>query len=284
LRYLAGKEYEALERNYMTRSSGNVYVADTSNSRIQKFSSNGKFLAVWPPNGGVQVGNGRGEFSHPEGIATDSSGNVYVADTQNDRIQKFNSSGEYVTEWGKHGTGPGEVIQPGSVATDSKGNVYVTDVDRIQKFDSNGKFLTQWGGSGQGNGQFFTTKGVATDSSDNIYVVDSGHSRIQKFGYTCSGNEQGGKTPPSTPPPAPPSTPPPAGGTTAPNTDGDGSAANKNGGFAVGVANAVDDALGNIQQGSLPDTGGGWALLLLLGVVLVGGGWFIVRLSRRFSR
>ena len=69
-------------------SSGNVYVADTDNNRIQKFSSSGVFLAKWGSSG-----SGDGQFNNPWGIAVDSSGNVYVADTGNNRIQKFSSSG-----------------------------------------------------------------------------------------------------------------------------------------------------------------------------------------------
>jgi DNA-binding beta-propeller fold protein YncE len=65
-------------------SSGNIYVADTSNSRIQKFDSEGKFLTKWG-----NEGDGNGQFYYPNGIAVDNSGNVYIADTGNNRIQKF---------------------------------------------------------------------------------------------------------------------------------------------------------------------------------------------------
>ena len=76
-------------------SSGNVYVADTGNNRIQKFDSSGGFIAKWGSSG-----SGDGQFSYPSGVAVDSSGNVYVADTSNQRIQKFNSSGGFITKWG----------------------------------------------------------------------------------------------------------------------------------------------------------------------------------------
>jgi len=65
-------------------SSGNVYVADTNNHRIQKFDSGGSFQAKWR-----SYGSGDGQFNCPGGVAVDSSGNVYVADTINHRIQKF---------------------------------------------------------------------------------------------------------------------------------------------------------------------------------------------------
>jgi len=65
-------------------SSGNVYVADTGNHRIQKFNASGEFLAKWGSEG-----TGDGQFDCPYGVAVDSNGNVYVADMGNDRIQKF---------------------------------------------------------------------------------------------------------------------------------------------------------------------------------------------------
>ena len=81
-------------------------------------------------------GTGDGQLNRPGGVATDSSGNVYVADYLNDRIQKFDSNGNFITKWGSEGSGDGQFNAPNSVATDSSGNVYVTDYanNRIQKF------------------------------------------------------------------------------------------------------------------------------------------------------
>lgn len=67
---------------------GNVYVADSNNDRIQKFSSTGAFIAKWG-----SAGNGDGQFNDPTGISIDGNWNVYVADSGNNRIQKFTSSG-----------------------------------------------------------------------------------------------------------------------------------------------------------------------------------------------
>ena len=81
-------------------------------------------------------GSGDGEFNYPSGVTVDSSGNVYVADSNNHRIQKFDSDGVFVTKWGSKGSGDGQFQQPSGIAIDSSGNVYVADSDnhRIQKF------------------------------------------------------------------------------------------------------------------------------------------------------
>jgi tripartite motif-containing protein 71 len=121
--------------------------------------------------------------SRPHGIAVDASGNIYVADTLNHRIQKFDSSGNLVTKWGSEGTGDGQFISPIGVAVDTSDNVYVADSDnhRMQKFNSDGTFLAKWGSYGTGDGQFNYPTGVAVDASGNVYVADSSNDRIEKF-------------------------------------------------------------------------------------------------------
>ena len=91
-------------------------------------------------------GSGNGRFNDPYGVAVDGSGNVYVADYYNDRIQKFLSDGTYVTQWGSKGSSNGQFSSPYGVAVDGSGNVYVADTfnNRIQKFLSDGTYVTQW--------------------------------------------------------------------------------------------------------------------------------------------
>ena len=133
-------------------------------------------------------GSGPGQFGTSlsigaRGIALDSNGNVYVADSENDRIQKFDADGTFLLQWGSTGTGDGQFSLPTGVAVDDTGSVYVADGfnDRIQKFDTTGTFLAKWGSSGSGNGQFSLLGGVTTDSAGDVYVSDIGNARVQKF-------------------------------------------------------------------------------------------------------
>jgi len=139
------------------------------------------------------------------GVAVDASGNVYVADYKNQRIQKLDSNGSLIRMWGWgvedgsgdfqvctsgcqegiSGWGDGQLNWPQGVAVDASGNVYVADSSshRIQKFDSNGNLLSKWGTNGSGDGQFDLPVGVVVNAAGNLtYVADAGNQRIQKFG------------------------------------------------------------------------------------------------------
>jgi DNA-binding beta-propeller fold protein YncE len=110
-------------------------------------------------------------------VAVDASGNVFVADTGNDRIQKFDDGGTFVSAWG--------TPSPGGLAVDASGNVFVADEldDRIQKFDNSGAFITAWGVPQSFAGSCCPARsGVAVDASGNVFVA--GDSGILKF--ACS--------------------------------------------------------------------------------------------------
>ena len=177
---------------------------------------------------GVAGGLG-GEIDEPRGIATDAAGNVYVAETTNNRVSRFDPQGNFQRAWGKDvvtggGTGfeictvaanckpglagglGGELNSPAGVATGSSGVVYVAEFNgqRISRFDSLGNFQRAWGkdvvggggtgfeictvaadcqtGTGGGlGGEFSNPNGVAADALGNVYVADMFNHRVQQF-------------------------------------------------------------------------------------------------------
>lgn len=172
-------------------SSGDVFVADSNNHRIQKFDSIGTFNTAW----------GREDLHGAWGIGMDSLRRVYVADPNFDKIAMFivaeNGTGVLFKEWGTFGSGDGQFNSPTDVAVDhTTQEVYVADLvnSRVQKFTisdpcpegttqivSGVCFVTKWGEFGSGNGQFNGPSGVAVDSSGHVYVADLRNHRIQKF-------------------------------------------------------------------------------------------------------
>jgi hypothetical protein len=117
-----------------------------------------------------------------------------VADGGNHRVQKFSSTGTYLTKWGSSGAGDGQFDTPSSIVANQAGDIYVSDGanHRVQKFSSTGTYLTKWGSSGAGDGQFGDIvalgMGLAIDSSGRIYVGDVGNTRIQVFTVSPSLN------------------------------------------------------------------------------------------------
>lgn len=141
-----------------------------------------------------RAGSGDGEFKSSRHLTVDKDGNIYVADTGNNRIQKFDSRGNFIAKWGSYGTGHGEFNAPSGITVDREGNLYVTDSlnHRIQKFAPDGTFLKidpdktpkpvdTLGVYGKGLGQFYAPYAVVADSRGNFYVADTFNHRIQKF-------------------------------------------------------------------------------------------------------
>jgi sugar lactone lactonase YvrE len=136
-----------------------------------------------------EEGSGNGQLKQPNlGIATDSEGNVWVADTENNRVEKFNPKGEYLSQFGKEGTGNGEFKAPKGLAIDPSGNIWVVDSgnDRLQKFNSKGEYFAKVGEKGSGEGQFQSPAGITFASSTNAYIADSGNNRVEKFNLGAS--------------------------------------------------------------------------------------------------
>jgi sugar lactone lactonase YvrE/transcriptional regulator with XRE-family HTH domain len=116
-------------------ATGHVYVADSLNNRIQQFSSTGTYLDQWGDTGPGSGGTEPGQFHNPEGLAVDPSGNVYVSDTGNDRIQELAPNGHVLAILGSSGSRPGQFKGPTGIVIDRHGNVYIADTgnNRVQK-------------------------------------------------------------------------------------------------------------------------------------------------------
>jgi len=157
---------------------GNVYVTDSGNARVQKFTSDGQFLNTW----GVS-GTDNGEFKKPTGIATYEN-NVYVVDSEQSRIQVFDSTGKFLQSWGKSGSEQGEFFYPQGISISNDGVVYVADTKnhRIQQFTTDGEFLSSFGIFGPGDGKLRTPVDVAL-GENYVYVSDPGNSKIEKYTY-----------------------------------------------------------------------------------------------------
>lgn len=129
-----------------------------------------------------------GYFDQPLDVAVGDDEILYVLDYGNERIQSFDSNGEYILQFGESGSREGEFEDPVAIAVDHSGFVYVVDSGnhRIQKFDSSGKFVLEWGSLGSTEGLFNNPRDIAFDEDDKVYVADPGNDRIQIF--TPGGN------------------------------------------------------------------------------------------------
>ncbi|HXN38716.1 MAG TPA: RHS repeat-associated core domain-containing protein, partial [Solirubrobacteraceae bacterium] len=199
-------------------SSGDVWVADTGNDRVDELSSTGAYITRFGSEG-----TGNGQFKEPRGIAVYGE-DVWVADTGNNRVQEFTTKGVFVRSFGGEGTEEGKFKKPVAVAIETVGKeVWVADTgnSRIQRFSSEGKFISEktvegkpegitvakervwvtagsdiweykwngeklygdFGGAGSGNGQLKEPAGIAVSGKD-VYVADRGNSRIEEFQFT----------------------------------------------------------------------------------------------------
>ena len=133
-------------------------------------------------------GTGKGQILEPTDLSIDTTrGVMYVADKNNNRIQKLDLNGNYLASWGSRGSNTGQFISPSDLAVDySASIVFVADLgnNRIQKFDINGTFLDTWGSFGRGSGQFDHVGDIDLDTKSMfVYVTDIGNHRVQKFDY-----------------------------------------------------------------------------------------------------
>ena len=167
-------------------SDGSLYVLDYSDSSLKKFDINGRLIG--------KIAHGKRlekqqtswwrnvlqfvakvypyeKLENPRGFDIDSNGYIYIANTKKDKILKYDSNHNYITNIGVTGVSNGQLLGPSAVAVDKEGNIYVSDTgnNRIVVFDVEGNFLYSFGKLGENNGEFFSPAGIAVNDQ-YIYV------------------------------------------------------------------------------------------------------------------
>ena len=184
--------------------SGNLFIADTWNHRIRKVDTNGIITTVAGDGDQAYAGDGaaatNASLNYPGGVSVDFAGNLFIADTENNRIRKVGTNGIITTVAGNgeadySGDGGaatnGSLNNPQSVAVDGFGNLYIADSynTRIRKVDNNGIITTIAGngikgyagdGGASTNASINEADGVGVDVSGNLYIADTPNSRIRK--------------------------------------------------------------------------------------------------------
>ncbi|MDR3738541.1 MAG: SMP-30/gluconolactonase/LRE family protein [Terracidiphilus sp.] len=164
-----------------------LYVVDTQQDQVLVYDADTlKLLRRIGTGGKNHFLTTPGDFGAPEGVAVDADGNVYVADTLNNRVEIFDADGNFISEFGKHGDGPGYFARPKGIAVDADGHIWVADQmqDRLQAFNRDGQLLTYIGiGHGELPGQFKALVGVAIDKYNRIFTTEQEPGRVQMFRY-----------------------------------------------------------------------------------------------------
>ena len=151
----------------------------------------GKEISLLVENTIGAEGNNAGQFLMPRDIAVAPDGSLYIADTNNHRLQHLRADGEVLHVWGYFANSaeeeapPGSFYEPWGVAVGPDGNVFVTDTwnHRVQKFTAEGEFITQWGYFGQGETgtAFWGPRDIVVDEKGRVFISDTGNKRVVSF-------------------------------------------------------------------------------------------------------
>ncbi len=155
-------------------ADGSSYIADSLNSRIEKFDSYLDFVRAFGKRG-----SGPGEINNPTGVTTDEAGDIYVTDGSNHKLLKFDAEGNFINEWNG---GDLALYGPRDLVSGPDKKIYFLDSgrNRVAKFDPTTEEFTYWGEAGRGDGQFGAATGI-TIADQYVVVVESGNKRIQVF-------------------------------------------------------------------------------------------------------
>jgi len=167
-------------------SAGRIFIGNKGRQNVEVYDSDLNFL--------MKLGAGDGEFIHPNAIAIESTGTIYVTDGKADKIMVYNPDGSYSFSFGSTGNGNGQFHFPTSIAIDKTAmEIVVSDLQiiqdgygphegaRIQVFSMTGSFKRSFGVFGLGDGMLFRPMGVTVDSNHRIYVTDSYQHVAQVF-------------------------------------------------------------------------------------------------------
>jgi DNA-binding beta-propeller fold protein YncE len=174
-------EFERPNGIAIDKARGRIYVVDTGGRNAKEHN-----VKIYGLDGrrvgaiGGAPGGDLGQFQYPTYVALDAAGNVYVSDTLNSRVQKFDPDGKFLTTFGQLGTNWGEFDKPKGVAVDSFGNVYVADSgwSNVQIFNPKGQVMLFFGGRGPVPGMMKNPLAVAIDRNNRIYIGDYLNHRI----------------------------------------------------------------------------------------------------------
>jgi sugar lactone lactonase YvrE len=160
-----------------------VFVADTGNKRIVVYDADGNFITQFGSEGMAA-----GQFDEPVGLAFDSQGNLYIADTWNQRVQVYAPSADgtsysHLLQWDIAGWYGQSVENKPFLAVDNQEHIFITDPEmyRVLEFTTQGGFIRTWGDYGTDNATFGRAAAVTVDNQGHVWVSDSGNDRLMRF-------------------------------------------------------------------------------------------------------